>query len=99
MPKKMNKQACLAQFLERKKVATMQELKQASSADVMMTVYRLLKKLSYLTSYSHNGKYYALKKTVKFDDQGLWSFRSIRFSKYGTLLKTLARVVSDSDGG
>lgn len=95
----MDKKARLAEFLDEKKVATMQDLKKAASTEVSMTVYRLLKKLSYLTSYSHNGKYYALKTTVKFDDQGLWSFRSIGFSSHGTLLKTLERLVSDSDRG
>jgi len=99
MLKKISKHERLAQFLERKKVATMQELKQVTSATVSMTVYRMLKKLSYLTSYSHNGRYYALKKTVTFDDQGRWSFRSIRFSEYGTRLKTLESAVSDSNGG
>lgn len=99
MLKKMSKQECLTQFLERKKVATMQELLQVASTEVTMTVYRVLKKLSTFTSYSHNGKYYVLKKTVTFDDQGLWSFRSIRFSEYGTLLKTLESTVSDSNGG
>ena len=99
MMQKMDRKARLAEFLDAKKVATMQDLKKAASTNVSMTVYRLLKKLSYLTSYSHNGKYYALKTTVKFDDQGLWSFRSIGFSSHGTLLKTLERLVSDSDRG
>lgn len=89
----------LAEFLKREKVATMQDLKKVASTDVGMTVYRLLKKLSYFTSYSHNGKYYALKETMQFDSQGLWAFRSIRFSRYGTLLTTLERFVLDSEHG
>lgn len=96
---KDDKKKKLAEFLEREKIATMKDLKKVASTDVGMTIYRLLKKLSYLTSYSHNGTYYALKTTVKFDSQGLWAFRSVRFSRYGTLLTTLERFVSDSEHG
>ena len=56
MHKKDGKKKKLAEFLEREKITTMHELKKVASTDVGMTVYRLLKKLSYLTSYSHNGK-------------------------------------------
>tara|TARA_B100000315_G_scaffold244875_1_gene270107 strand:- start:952 stop:1731 length:780 start_codon:yes stop_codon:yes gene_type:complete len=96
---KDEKKKKLAEFLEREKIATMQDLKKVASTDVGMTIYRLLKRLSYLTSYSHNGTYYALKNTVKFDSQGLWAFQSVRFSRYGTLLTTLERFVSDSEHG
>ena len=83
----------------RKKVATLDELKKVASTNVAMTVYRQLKKLSYCTSYSHNGRYYALNKVVKFDEQGLWSFQSIGFSKYGSLLNSLEQIVNESDRG
>ncbi len=99
MHKKDDKKKKLAEYLEREKVTTMQDMKRVALTDVEMTVYRQLKKLSYLTSYSHNGKYYALKKAVKFDRQGLWAFRTIRFSRYGTLLRTLERLVLDSEHG
>jgi hypothetical protein len=64
-----------------------------------MTIYRLLKDLSYRTSYSHGGRYYALEETVRFDELGLWSARSVWFSKHGTLMRTLERFVSDSERG
>jgi len=99
MHKKNDKKKKLAEYLEREKVTTMQDMKRVASTDVGMTIYRQLKKLIYLTSYSHNGRYYALKRTVKFDSQGFWAFRSIRFSRYGTLLRTLERFVSDSEDG
>lgn len=89
----------LKKFLNRKPVATLDELKATLKTDVGMTVYRSLKKLSYRTSYSHSGRYYALKETVRFDEHGLWTARSVWFSRHGTLLKTLERFVTDSDSG
>ena len=38
------------------------------------TVYRYLKKLDHLSSYTHAGKYYTLKDIPKFDKDGLWYF-------------------------
>jgi predicted transcriptional regulator len=89
----------LAEFLKQKKISTMQELKKVVGTDVSMTIYRMLKRLSYRTSYSHNGRYYALNKTLKFNQQGLWTTRSVWFSRHGTLLATLERFVSGSERG
>ena len=59
-----------------------------------MTVYRALKRLSYRTSYSHGGRYYALNRTIKFGENGLWSTNSVWFSRSGTLAATLERRVT-----
>ena len=61
----------LARFFANKKIATMQELKHALVTEVDMTVYRALKRLSYRTSYSHGGRYYALNRTIKFGENGV----------------------------
>ena len=89
----------LRAFLKRKQVATMDELKDALDTEVAMTVYRALKRVSYRTSYSHNGRYYALRKSVGFDKDGLWSAESVWFSRHGTLLATLESLISDSERG
>lgn len=89
----------LGEFLKYRKIATIQELKDVVGTDVSMTIYRMLKRLSYRTSYSHNGRYYALNKTLKFNQQGLWTTRSVWFSRQGTLLATLERFVSSSERG
>ena len=89
----------LVTALMRKRVATMDELMAALDTQVRMSIYRLLKELSYRTSYSHGGQYYALERAMRFDEHGLWSVRSIRFSKYGTLMDTAERFVCDSARG
>ena len=64
-----------------------------------MTVFRKLKELPLRTSYSHRGKFYALVKTVEFDEEGLWYSKSVWFSRYGTLLETAGAFVNKSDAG
>ena len=58
------------------------------SASVDVTVFRKLKPLDYLTSYSHRGRYYTLREIARFDDNGLWSQAEVWFSRFGTLLAT-----------
>jgi hypothetical protein len=89
----------LVRFFANKKIATMQELKHALGTEVDMTVYRALKRLSYRTSYSHGGRYYALSRTVEFGEKGLWSTHSVWFSRRGTLAATLERWVTTSELG
>ncbi|NIV97253.1 hypothetical protein GWN42_31795 [candidate division KSB1 bacterium] len=89
----------LAKYLKNKKIATMAELKAVLGTNVEMTVYRKLQQLGYRTSYSHRGKYYALASEIQFDDQGLWSWQSVGFSKYGTLLETVEAFVNKSEAG
>jgi len=37
---------------------------------------------------SRRGQFYALAEIVNFDENGLWPFDSVRFSRHGTLLNT-----------
>lgn len=64
-----------------------------------MTVYRYMKKLNYLTSYTHKGKYYTLNEIAQFDNNGLWHYGDIGFSKYGTLYDTIKHFVDSSEEG
>jgi len=77
----------------------MKQLKDALGTSIDMTIYRKLRPLSSLTSYSHQGKYYTLHELADFDSFGLWQFDVARFSKYGTLLKTAQALIEKSDTG
>ena len=57
----------LRSLLLRNKIATLDELKQALGTSVNVTVFRKLKPLAYLTSYSHRGRYYTLREIARFD--------------------------------
>lgn len=77
----------------------MPELKEALGTGVDVTVFRKLKQLAYRTSYSHRGSYYTLDETARFDQTGLWSFQSVWFSRWGTLLDTAEAFVESSAAG
>ena len=86
----------LRALLLRHKIATLEELKQALGTPVDVTVFRKLKPLDYLTSYSHRGRYYTLREIARFDDNGLWSEAEAWFSRFGTLLATAEAFVNRS---
>ena len=73
--------------------------RQALGTPVDLTVFRKLKPLGYLTSYSHRGRYYTLREIARFDDHGLWSQADIWFSRFGTLLATTEAFVNRSPRG
>ena len=92
-------QQAVRSFLQKEKIATLEELKQALGSSGTMTVFRKLKALGYQTSYSHRGKYYTLTEIPRFDEQGLWCCRAVWFSGYGNLLATTQRFVEGADAG
>lgn len=91
--------ATLEQFLLRHKVAALPDLKRALGASTELTVFRKLKQLRYLSSYTHRGSFYTLPGIARFDAQGLWSFQDVWFSRHGTLLATAEAFVRQSPRG
>ncbi len=89
----------LRQLLRRSTTAALPELKRALGTRVDVTVFRKLKQLDYLTSYSHRGRYYALRESAHFDADGLWSHEEVWFSRHGTLLATAEAFVNSSPKG
>jgi len=63
------------------------------------TVFRYLRELHHLTSYTHNGKYYTLPEIAQFDSNGFWYYGDVGFSAQGTLVNTLAHVIMISESG
>ena len=89
----------LFEFVKENKIANLEELKAILGVDVRMTVFRVLRRLEYLSSYSHRGQFYTLRQIPDFDEFGLWSFRSVRFSKFGSLLATAKILVEAAEAG
>ncbi len=89
----------LHSLLLRNKVATLEEFKKVLGTSVTITVFRKLKPLDYLTSYSHRGRYYTLRELALFDANGLWSHNGVWFSRFGTLLSTAEAFVNHSPRG
>ena len=64
-----------------------------------MTVFRVLSKHKAYRSFNHNSAFCTLACTPRFDDDGLWFYRSIGFSRNGNLTDTLLALVNDSPAG
>jgi len=81
------------------KILTLVRLKEILETNSTMTVYRRLKSLSYLSSYSHRGRFYTLADIPEFNDMGIWSFQGVYFSRWGNLLQTVRHLVDASEMG
>jgi hypothetical protein len=91
--------AALLRLFRRQKIADIAQLCAALETGSRMTVFRRLSAVGYVSSYSHAGRYYTLASVPDFDADGLWRYRSIGFSRDGTLKATVERLVVASDAG
>ena len=89
----------LLTYLIEKKIATIGELKTTLKTQSRMTIFRRLSELGYISSCSHSGRYYSLRRIARYNKYGLWLFNSVLFSKYGTLKNTLDLLISNSSKG
>ena len=81
-----------------KKILTVTELSVILQCSEI-TVHRRLKEWDALTSYNKNGRYYTIRTIPKFDKNGIWQYRDIYFSRYGTLKNTVVALASKSRKG
>ena len=86
-------------WLKRKKVSDMKDLQGALGGRSRRSVFRDLSQAGYLTSYTHVGRFYTLADIPVFDDQGLWFYQDIGFSRAGTLKQTVNQQVDQTPEG
>lgn len=89
----------LVEVFSREKVLTLEAVARLLDNPSKRTVIRKLNELQSRASYSHAGKYYTLDMCARYNKYGLWSFRDIHFSKYGTLVNTVLYLVTHSEEG
>ena len=89
----------LEALFRRKPVVDLDELRRVLQTPSRTTVFRALRPIGYLTSYSHTGRYYTLRRIPRFDPHDLWWYHDIGFSAHGTLRKTLGHLVDTSPAG
>jgi len=65
----------------------------------LISVRRFLLQIGYFRSYTHNGKWYTLRSTPRFNHDGLWHHRDLGFSKHGSLTATIGHLVERSPAG
>ena len=63
------------------------------------SLFRDLGKLDSISSYTHTGQYHSLYETARFDENGIWFFQDVGFSRYGTLKKALVHIISHHPAG
>jgi len=89
----------LVQLFQKEKIITFDQIKHALGTTVKMTAIRKLTSLNYNTSYSHTGKYYTLNSIANYNKLGLWEFKHVYFSKFGSLKDTIENLVCLSEDG
>lgn len=80
------------------KVLTIEQLVDLLNSSVI-TARRKLKKWRAYTSFNMNGRYYTLPGIPQFDENGIWKYQAILFSKYGNLKQTIVQLIRRSETG
>ncbi len=88
----------IERLFHRKPVAQLNELQRALGTSTR-TVFRVLDRLGYLSSYSHAGAYYTLRRIPQFDTHGLWFHGEPRFSMHGSLRASVVVLVCQAPAG
>ena len=93
----MDEKDVLEKF-RRQKIITLEQLIQLLRCSAI-TVRRRLKKWRTYTSINKNGRYYTLPQIPVFDENGLWKYQTILFSKHGNLKQTVIGLIRQSPAG
>ena len=91
--------SALDKLYRTKPVVLLDDLRKALRTRSRTTIFRVLSAVGYLTSYSHSGRYYTLKRIPRFDSRGIWLHRGIGFSAQGTLRAAVTDLVEKSPAG
>jgi len=98
MDKIISKTTTASALFNKEKCVTIKEISQVLEYSGR-SVQRLLKKLGYYSSFTHNGKWYTLEYIPEFDENGLWFYHGIGFSKRRNLTATILYLVENSANG
>jgi hypothetical protein len=93
----MNENRVLEKF-RRQKIITIGQLVEWLKCSVI-TARRRLKKWQSYTSINNNGRYYTLPQIPVFDENGLWKYKTVLFSKHGNLKQTIVALITESEKG
>jgi len=99
MKRVLNVAEQIRQLLLENTIMSLKQLRSELQDRPRSTLFRDLKKLDVISSYTHTGQYHALTRLAKFDEDGLWFFHDVGFSRYGTLKRSLVHVITHSQAG
>jgi len=89
----------LMELFAEKTVVDLPAIRSALGDISIPTAYRYLNLVPHRRSYNHNGRYYTLDVSSRFDRLGLWTFNGIHFSVDGSLKNTVRRMVCEASAG
>jgi hypothetical protein len=89
----------LQQLFRRFSVVDIKTLAKILKTTSRMSIFRRLREIGYLSSYTNTGRYYTLAHIPQFDNYGLWFHDGIGFSRFGTLKETIVAIVEESAAG
>ena len=95
---KQNTSKKILEIFYSKKVVTKEQLLKLADCS-NMTAWRTLNTHGYFSSYNFNAKYYTLCDIPVFDENGLWTYQKIHFSKYKTVTNTVVELINKSESG
>jgi hypothetical protein len=93
----MDENRVLEKF-RRQKIITITQLVHWLKCSVI-TARRRLKNWQSYTSINNNGRYYTLPQIPVFDENGLWKYKTVFFSKHGNLKQTIIALITESEKG
>ena len=96
---KKESQEALQKLFQQHQVVDIKALYKILETNSRMSVFRRLRDLKYISSYTHAGRYYTLATIPQYDANGLWFFQEKGFSRFGTLKATIVEMVSTSADG
>lgn len=91
--------AALHKLLRRTPIVELHQLYRALKTRSRMSVFRRMKEVGYLSSYTHTCRFYTLRSIPQFDSLGLWHYRDVGFSRAGTLKGAVADIIDSSPAG
>lgn len=97
-PRNLERDFSAQKTFKKKKVLVVEELARLLASSIG-TARRRLKEWGTYTSYNCNGRFYVLNNVAEFDSHGLWRHRSVLFSQYGNLKKTVIHIIRSSAAG
>ena len=93
----MNEKTVLGRFRQLK-IITIEELVRLLQCSAI-TARRRLKTWQTYTSVNKNGRYYTLPRIPVFDENGLWEYQKVLFSKHGNLKQTIIELIRHAKAG
>lgn len=89
----------LTALFRRCPVADLAVLYKTLNTKSRMSVFRRLSAVGYASSYTHAGRFYTLNDIPRFDEDGLWCYQGVCFSRHGSLKSTVFHLVDTGNAG